>query len=237
MIDRPEPSGHRWTSYGRGHRSDRGREFERSSRTVHARDSSRFERTLALSNGVFAISLTLLVLSVAVPTDTPGAELGGALVELVPTLVAFALTVFIVGLYWRNHNDLFDSLAGVDGTLFGLNVGYLALVALVPFPNDLIGSYPGEPVAYAVFATVIAGLAVMDTAMFVHARRRGLLREGVTDRTYRVDLLRGTLTVLVFVASVPLAFVLGPWTPVIWVSLLAADAAIDAATPGRRDGE
>ncbi len=179
---------------------------------------------------MFGISLTLLVLSLSIPGGTAGGDLGRALSALLPNAVAFGLTVFVVALYWRNHNELFESFAGIDGTLFGLNVGYLALVALVPFPNELIGTFQGEPLAYAVFGTVLAALAVVDTSMFVYARRRGILRSEVTERCYRIDVARGVLTAVVFVVSVPLSLLLAAWTPLLWVSLLLVDVALDRAS-------
>ncbi|MDG5821791.1 TMEM175 family protein, partial [Natronococcus sp. A-GB7] len=80
----------------------------------YGRESEWFSRLLSLSNGVFGISLTLLVLSIAVPATTPSGNLDQALLELLPNAIAFALTVFIVVLYWHNHNELFESFRGID---------------------------------------------------------------------------------------------------------------------------
>lgn len=193
---------------------------------VHGRDSSLFDRLLRLSNGVFAISLTLLVLSVAVPADTPSSDLFGALVSLTPSVVAFAVTVFVVALYWKNHHFLFETFRGVDATLIGLNFVYLALVAIVPFPNELISAYQGNPWAYVVFATVLTLLSAVDLAMFAYAKHRRLLRDAVTRSTYRVELGRAVVTTLVFAASVPLSFLLVGWTPLLWLALVPLDRAV-----------
>lgn len=191
------------------------------SRRDDGRDGVLFGRLLALSDGVFAISLTLLVLSIEVPGGS--APLSDALLGLVPNLVAFAVTVFVVAIYWRNHHALFDSFSRLDGTLVGLNFVYLGLVALVPFPNALIGAYPGDPWSYVIFAGILAVLSAVDTAMLIYGRRRTLLRGDLPTATFELDVARGLLTAALFSASIPLSFFLVGWTPLVWVLLLVLD--------------
>lgn len=188
------------------------------------RDGVLFSRLLALSDGVFAISLTLLVLSIEVPDGTEAVP--DALFGLVPNFVTFAVTVFVVAIYWRNHHALFDSFSRLDGTLVGLNFVYLGLVALVPFPNALIGAYPSDPWSYVVFAGVLAVLSAVDTAMLVYGRRRALLRIDLSPPTFELDVTRGLLTTALFSVSVPLSFSLVGWTPLVWVALLVVDQLI-----------
>lgn len=192
----------------------------------HGRDSEWFTRIISLSNGVFGISLTLLVLNVGVPGGTSGDSLGRALVDLLPNFIAFALTVFIVALYWFNHNSLFDSLRGIDMPMIGFGIIYLALIALIPFPNELLGSHPMEPFSYVVFATLLTCLATVDTSILAYAKRRDLTDPRIPTTTYRIDLLRGSITIATFATSVPLSFVLVQWTPVFWLLLLVFDRAL-----------
>lgn len=189
----------------------------------HGRDSQWFSRILALSNGVFGISLTLLVLNIDIPGEMSPADLGQSITDLLPNFVAFALTVFIVALYWFNHNSLFESLRGIDMPMVGLGIVYLALIALIPFPNELLGNYPTEPLPYVVFATLLTGLATVDTSMLAWAKRHDLTDPCIPTKTYRIDLLRGSITIATFAASVPLSFVLVQWTPIFWLVLLVFD--------------
>lgn len=187
------------------------------------RDNPWFSRMIALSNGVFAISLTLLVLNLGIPAGTSSTDFGQSIIDLIPNLIAFALTVFIVVLYWYNHNALFESLYGIDMPMVGLGVIYLALIALIPFPNELLGNYPTEQLSYAIFATLLTGLSTVDTSMLAYAQRRGLTDPRIPVETHRIDILRGSATIATFGVSVPLSFVLVQWTPVFWVLLLVFD--------------
>lgn len=189
----------------------------------HGRESEWFSRLTALSNGVFGFSLTLLVLNIGVPAGTPGDDLGRSLIDLLPQFVAFVLTVFIVALYWFNHNSLFETLRGIDMLMVGLDIVYLALIALIPFPNELLGNYPTEPFSYVVFATLLTSLAIVDTSMLAYAKRRNLIDSQIPPTTYRIDLLRGSITIATFATSIPLSFVLVQWTPIFWLLLLVLD--------------
>lgn len=187
-------------------------------------ESLLFDRLGRLSDGVFAITLTLLVLSFEAPA--PDADLGSGLAELTPTVIAFGVTVFVVAIIWSAHHHLFDSFQAIDGTIVSLNFLYLALVAVLPFPSELIGTFVTEPLAWVLFATVIAAITLVDTVMFIYAQRAGLLKTKVSSRMYRLDLLDGVLTASVFIISIPLAFVLIEFTPLLWLVLIPLEVII-----------
>ncbi|MDZ7689191.1 MAG: TMEM175 family protein [Halobacteriales archaeon] len=184
----------------------------RLSSDFYPRDRKVFDRLLRLSDGVFAITLTLLVLSLL--PDASG-DLTTVLASLVSDLADFWVTVFVVAIYWREHLVVFDSLRGVDGVLVVLNFLYLGLVALIPLPNRLL-SLSDDPLTYVVFAFLLLLLVVVEVLVLGYARLRDLLTERGSS-AFRSDIIRGTVAVLFFSASMPLAFVLGGWTPVLWL--------------------
>ena len=64
-------------------------------------------RVLALSDGVFAIILTLLVLEIHVPDLTGGQSLAEAAREVRPSFIAFLISFVVVAIAWAGHRDLF----------------------------------------------------------------------------------------------------------------------------------
>ena len=64
-------------------------------------------RVLALSDGVFAIIITLLMLEIHVPELAQGHSLNEALAEVRPSLTAFVISFTLAGMYWVAHRDLF----------------------------------------------------------------------------------------------------------------------------------
>jgi hypothetical protein len=94
-------------------------------------------RVLALSDGVFAIIITLLVLEIHVPELTQGHTLTEALAEVRPSFYAFAVSFILAGMYWVGHRDL------------------LAIVVAGAAPSVSLLIYAGAPVLYFVSITVL----------------------------------------------------------------------------------
>ena len=87
-------------------------------------------RVIALSDGVFAIVLTILVLDLEVPELEPVQSLGSPLLGLGPTFVAYVISFFMTGMYWVWHRDLFAGVRPVDRAVVWLNLLFLLPAAL-----------------------------------------------------------------------------------------------------------
>jgi len=89
-----------------------------------------------LTDGVFAIVMTLLVLEITLPEITQPtlqAELPRKLLELWPKLYHYAIGFITLGVFWGYHHLLFHSIKRSDMTLVWLNIVFLMFVALIPF--------------------------------------------------------------------------------------------------------
>ena len=104
-------------------------------------------RALALSDGVFAIDLTLLVLELHVPDLAAGQSLLDALGDIRPSFVAFLLSFMVAASAWINHCDLFALIRRTDRYLVWLNVPYLLPVSILPFGAALLARYETNPIA------------------------------------------------------------------------------------------
>src|SRR5829696_9054517 len=78
------------------------------------------ERINALSDGVFAIVVTLLVLELHVP-EVSDTQLSQALWELVPTVTAYIVSFVLLGIYWLGHHNMLMHIKRHDRTLLWLN--------------------------------------------------------------------------------------------------------------------
>jgi uncharacterized membrane protein len=146
-------------------------------------------RLLALSDGVFAIILTLLVLDVHVPQLTQGRSLAEALQETRPSLIAFVISFVVAGMHWVGHRDLFGLIRRTDRGLVWLNLLYLLPLCLLPFGASLLGRYDWEPVALRIYGLVLVSIALMRTIVWVYATGRAhLLWRRPTARQRRAGL-------------------------------------------------
>jgi uncharacterized membrane protein len=129
-------------------------------------------RVLALSDGVFAIIVTLLVLEVHVPELTQGHTLNEALRELRPSLIAFVISFILAGMYWVGHRDLFALIRRTDRGLVWLNILYLLPLCLLPFGAGLLGRYDEEPVALRIYGLLLVLIALMRVVIWLYATNR-----------------------------------------------------------------
>jgi uncharacterized membrane protein len=177
-----------------------------------------YDRTVALSDGVFAIALTLLVLTISFPDLHGGAHarLGHELADRLSQLYSYALSFAVLALLWLRHHAFFRVLVRIDGRVAGLNLIYLALIAFLPYPTRLIGEYGDQAVAVTIYAATIVVIAVVSNLIRLHAARAGLVRSPSPD-SWRPQLV----VPAVFLLSIPLALLVSPsaaeWS---WAALL-----------------
>jgi uncharacterized membrane protein len=159
-------------------------------------------RSNALSDGVFAIALTLLVLQIELPPGAAG-DLWGALGDTLPEIQGYVISFAVIALLWLHHHRLFGRLVRIDQRLVVLNLAFLGAVAFLPFPSELLGDFGDEAAAPILFAVSMSLVGLIGALMRRHAGRAGLLRPGGRAEPGGV----GALWPLVFLASVPLALI------------------------------
>jgi len=113
-----------------------------------------------MSDGVFAIAITLLVFNIKVPDlprDAAARELPRAVYALWPSLLSYVLSFMMIGVYWVAHHNIFHLVRRSNRLLLWANLLFLMCVAFVPFPAALLGRYPDQRVATIIYgATLIA---------------------------------------------------------------------------------
>jgi uncharacterized membrane protein len=128
-----------------------------------------------LSDGVFAIVLTLLVLELKVPPLKDHAsvsELAHQLVELMPKFLSWLISFIIVCKFWLNHHHILALTRHADYGLVWLNAIFLMGQAFIPFPTALMGEYWHNPLAVSVFGMVFAVNTLLFLALQAYILRR-----------------------------------------------------------------
>jgi len=102
-------------------------------------------RIEALTDGIFATVMTVLVLGLrppAIDLNTPGASLSNELFRLAPNILTYALSFITLGLYWVGHHNQFHFVRRTDRTLLWINIVFLMSIGFVPFTTSLLESVP-----------------------------------------------------------------------------------------------
>jgi uncharacterized membrane protein len=129
-------------------------------------------RTVNLSDAIFAIAMTLLVLGLEVP-EVEAAGLPRELASMAPNLLAFLLAFGLIAQVWWLHHKLFSRLAHLDRGLIALNLALLCAVALMPFPAGLLGAHPTTRAGVLPFVGVFVVLLALFLALNLRAQAAG----------------------------------------------------------------
>ncbi len=142
------------------------------------KDTSRLE---AFSDGVFAVAITLLVLTIKV--DSPAKLLDDAALRLEllrqwPMLLAFATSFFSIGIMWLNHHRLFKHIKHTDTGLLFINLVLLFIIVFVPIPTALLAEYfihSDQHVAAILYSGTFLAMACCMNLLWRYASYRGRL--------------------------------------------------------------
>jgi uncharacterized membrane protein len=198
---------------------------ERSPAAVRDRD-----RILNLSDGVFAIAITLLVLDIRVPDipeGTAATELPAAILSLWPKFLGYILSFVVISSLWVIHHSIFRDIRAYDRTLLYLSFLFLMLVAFVPFPTSLLGEYGNQQLPVAIYAVTLAVGRLLLTAIHWYSTRNARLVDEARDPAeVRFFLIRGLALPVVFLLSIGVSFFsvgAAIWS---WVGMIVIDAVI-----------
>jgi uncharacterized membrane protein len=183
---------------------------------VH-RDTSRL---VAFSDGVFAITITLLVLEITPPSDDRNLLHG--LLALWPSYLAYAVTFLFIGQVWVNHHVMFDHIRAADRTVLLLNTLLLMVVAFLPFATsvlaDALRSGHGQRTAVVFYGIAFDVTALTFNAVWQYACRHRLLSQAL-DSAGATAISRRFQLALAWLAAGAL---LGAVLPVLGVAVIAA---------------
>lgn len=198
------------------------------------RGSFGVERMAALSDGVFAIVLTLLVLELKVPEvveASRGAEeraLTLALVEKIPNFIAWLISFVLLARLWAAHHAIVASLARCHIGTITWNFLVLAVVSLIPFGASLIGTYEFDAVALGIFSAIFGlagvalGLFARHAALETHLHRAGEPVELEFQWRYHATILPSVAVVAVLGMAIDESVALVVWAVEPFVALRLA---------------
>jgi uncharacterized membrane protein len=184
---------------------------------------SRIERLTLFSDAIFAFAMTLLAVNIKVPEiaqDLVGSQLNVELANLAPKFIGYGLSFFISASYWIFYHRIFVNIKRYDRVLVWLNIAFLFFVVLIPFPSDLIGRFISQEVSLIVYSTMMAATGFAASLIWLYAsNHHRLIDENLSNIAIRRMSIRTIIAPIVFLVSIPASFVLGVFTPVLWVSV------------------
>jgi uncharacterized membrane protein len=179
--------------------------------------SSRIE---ALTDGIFAFAMTLLVLNLNVP-ELHGAVTNEELIEklqnLEPRFFIFLLSFFVLASAWAVHHRQFSYIKGSNNTLGWINMVRLLCVIVVPFSSVLIGTYPDLPISALFFSANVLLLNVITLIEWKYAVAKGFVPELGPDHLKATD-IKTLYSIVIAALALAFSFILA--ANAMWIFLL-----------------
>jgi uncharacterized membrane protein len=158
-------------------------------------------RIEAFSDGVLAIIITIMVLEIKVPHGISCDDLK----PLLPVFLSYILSFIFIGIYWGNHHHLMHTLHQVNSKIIWSNMHLLFWLSLIPFSTGWMGENHFENLPVAVYGINLLMCAIAYTILqlIIMADYK---HETKLSEALRKQKTKGTISSLLYVVSIPMAF-------------------------------
>ncbi len=188
-------------------------------------------RIEALSDGIFAIAMTLLVLELKAPEvmhHDSDAMMLRELLDLRLEFASYAATFLIAAAFWFLHHQTFHFIRHVNGFLLWVNLLFLMFISLLPFSSGLMGHLFVHPVTQLFYFGNQLAIALLLNLHWQYARRKRFLIDTDVQEADRLG-FRIMLTVAIFAACLVTAIFLPEFSLLPIPAFLIAGAIIERA--------
>jgi uncharacterized membrane protein len=166
------------------------------------------ERLAALSDGIFGVAMTLLLLDLTVRSDIHSeAELRTELLGLMSHLAVYLMSFVTAGIFWVGQQTQLNHLKSSDRHLTWLHLGFLFFVTLLPFSTQLLTKYIFFRTALLCYWANILLLGVMLYACWGWATRAALVNEDMTFEMKAAVCRRIIIAQSLYAAGAALCFI------------------------------
>jgi uncharacterized membrane protein len=173
----------------------------------------KLDRVSALSDGVIAIVITLLVLGLEVPSarTEPEQELAGYLLESLPAIAGYVVSFIIILMYWMQHYAIFHFVTRANRPFVFLNGVFLLFLTFLPFPTGLHAAYFDDTLAAMLYggAQILCGLSLLLLWVYATIGRR-LVSKDIPGEVVASMTRRLALTPLLCLSAIVAAYI-DPW--------------------------
>ncbi|MCE5214657.1 MAG: DUF1211 domain-containing protein [Methanobacterium sp.] len=160
-------------------------------------------RLETLADGIFAIAMTLLVLSIEVPTlpSNPTAPMISDYVfnTLMPQISIYVLSFALLAVFWMNHH-IFFVIKRTNTTLLWINIFWLMSIAIFPFSTSMMGKYGVFQLSQIIFDVNMLIIGILSYVNWTYAAKKGMIIENVMPYADKIKLSFLFLPILSLIA-------------------------------------
>ncbi|HJN06647.1 MAG TPA: TMEM175 family protein [Bacteroidales bacterium] len=169
-------------------------------------------RIAALSDGIFAIAMTILVLNINIPDKDLVKQIGllNALLAHVQEFYSYFLSFFLLGVFWGIQHKHMNAIEKTDSGYIWLNIILLMFICLIPFSASLQSVYNGSSVSSTIFG---CNMLIIGFFLMLNWRYATKDHKLIAKDYSRENIVKGKKYILIFILVTIAAIIIGLFTP------------------------
>jgi uncharacterized membrane protein len=170
----------------------------------------RVDHVLAFADAIFAFSITFMAISIDIPElerSLTEAQVIEKLLESIPEFEIYAISFFVIALYWISYHQIFNNIVRSNSTLTWLTLIFLFFITLIPLATNLQIGFGQYQIVFILFALVLTIAGSLATIMWLHATKNRLLDENLTRVEIHYMLIDSIVSHVIFLLSILISFI------------------------------
>jgi uncharacterized membrane protein len=180
---------------------------------MHRDDKSkvRIDHIISFSDAIFAFSITFMALSIQFPINQSNIlsqkEIVSKLLELQPQFETYAISFFIIGIYWISYHSLFNYITKSHSITTWLNLLFLFFITLISFTTSLQINYGYYSIIFIIYSIVLTITGTLLSLIWIHAKITHHIDKTMHDAKITNVLLDSIIPPIIFTLSIPISFI------------------------------
>jgi uncharacterized membrane protein len=168
----------------------------------------RLEHITSFADAIFAFSITFMAITIDIPNlaqNLTQAQVIDKLLQSIPEFEIYAISFFVIGVYWIAYHQIFNQIVNSDMTVTWLTLIFLFFITLIPFATNMQIGF-GYPILFVLFALVLAMAGALLTITWLHTTKNKLIDKDLTRIEIHTISLEAIVPTVVYFLSILVSF-------------------------------
>ena len=170
------------------------------------------KRIFSLTDATFGVALTILILSIDIPSELPEDKLSDFLFhKTIPALFVYILSFIILGAFWNEthyHNHL---ISRSDVVISWLYIFFLMFICIIPFSSSFVIHYPNEKRSALFYLLNVLIANLINLFIIIYTWKRNYTKADITDNHCKNIIFRIAVPSLFYILFIPFTFFNNHW--------------------------
>ena len=184
----------------------------------------RVDHIISFADAIFAFSITFMAISIAIPNlaqNLNQTQVIDKLLESIPEFEIYAISFFVIGVYWISYHQIFNQIVNSNTTVTWLTLIFLFFITLIPLATNLQIGF-GYPILFVLFALVLAIAGALLTIIWLHAVKNKLIDQNLSRKEIQSISVEAILPTVVFSLSILVSFINSEAAYYFWILIIPA---------------